>query len=183
MPLFTSAREKRLWVGALMVVVIIFITLFVGRPLANLFTDGDVRAAIFLLVMLLVGATIIAHGLNAKPSQLEISILLGIIAVYIMFFLRLGLPERTHLIEYSVLAIFIHKAIVERMRNGKNIRVPALWAMVGAFLIGVLDECIQIFLPNRVFDLEDILFNGMAVTTAIGSSLILKWARKKMGKT
>jgi hypothetical protein len=43
----------------------------------------------------------------------------------------------------------------------------------------VLDECIQIFLPDRVFDTDDILFNGFAGLMAIGSSLVLQWIRKK----
>jgi VanZ family protein len=100
-----------------------------------------------------------------------------------MFFLRMGLPRRSHLIEYSVLATFVHKALIERLNQGKYIVQPALHVLLIAFLIGVLDECIQIFLPNRVFDLYDILFNGIAVAIAIGSTLVLSWLRKRMKGT
>ncbi len=99
-----------------------------------------------------------------------------------MLFLRLGLPERSHLFEYSVLAIIIHKALNERANQGGQVPVPALLAFAIAFLIGVFDECLQIILPDRVFDPVDILFNGFAVTMAIGSSVILRWIRNYRNK-
>ncbi len=115
MPLFTSKREKYLWLWALAVVMAIFSTLFIGRPFTKLFKSQDVQAAIFLLGMLLVGIAIVAHALKTKPGKIEIALLSGIIAVYIMWLLRLGLAERNHLIEYSILAIVIHKALSEKL--------------------------------------------------------------------
>ena len=182
MGLFTSSREKHLWIWSFAVLTTIFSTLFIGQPLARLFGNQDVRAVVFVLVMILVGATIIIHALKTKPGKVEITLLLGIVAVYIMFFLRLGMPERSHLMEYSVLAIFIHKAIIERVNQGKQIRWPALLSFFLAFLIGVVDECIQIILPERVFDTDDIIFNAMAVAMAIGSCVVLAWVSKRMGR-
>ncbi|NNK76749.1 MAG: VanZ family protein [Maribacter sp.] len=179
MTLFTSKREKKLWLWAFVVFLGIFATLFFGQPLADLFSSQDLRAIIFVLVMILVGITILVHALKTKPSRNELTLWIGLLAVYTMFILRLGMAERTHLMEYSVLAIFIHSAFMERVDQGKQIRFPALTALVSTFLIGVLDECIQIFLPNRYFDPEDIIFNCMAATMAIGSSMILNWARMR----
>ena len=96
-----------------------------------------------------------------------------------MFILRLGMPERSHLMEYGVLAIFIHMAIRERLSQGKRIPLPELITFIITFLVGVLDECIQILLPNRYFDLEDIVFNGIAAAMAIGSYVLLTWVRKR----
>jgi len=180
MPLFKSTREKRLWTWTIVVVATIFSTLFIGQPLANELRDQNLQAVFFVLGMLLVGSAILAHGIQDKPGKIEITVLLGIIAVYVMLFVRLGLPERSHLIEYSVLAIFIHKALVERIAQGQAIRIPGLLALVSAFLIGVLDECIQSILPHRVFDPQDILFNGIAVTAAVGSSALLTWIRQRI---
>ncbi len=180
---FTSSREKRLWLWAFVVFATIYATLFIGRPLANQLRDQNIQAIFFLFGILLVGAAIIVHGLRTKPSKLEISILLGIIAVYVMFIFRLGAPERSHVMEYSVLAIFIHKALIERAHQRKLIVAPAFLAVIVAFLIGVLDESIQIILPNRVFDPQDILFNGIAVTVAVGASALLTEVRKRIEKT
>jgi len=182
MSLFTSSREKYLWFWVLLVLATIISTLFIGRPFTNLLRDQNIQAVIFVLGMILVGVTTIVHALKTKPGKIEIAILLGIITVYTMFFFRLGAPERSHLIEYSVLAIFIHKALIERVKYGRQIYKPALLAILATVLIGVFDESIQLFLPNRVFDVNDIVFNGFAGLMAIGSTLILNWIHKKIKK-
>lgn len=183
MPLFTSSREKRLWLWAFVVFAAILSTLFIGKPLASLLSDQNVQAVFFVAGMILVGAAIAVHMFRTKPGKTEIAVVFGIVAVYMMFFLRLGLPERSHLIEYSVLAIFIHKAFRERINHSAANYSPALFAFTLTFLIGVLDECIQIVLPDRVFDPLDIVFNGMAITMAIGSSVAYAWVRKWTGKS
>ena len=82
------------------------------------FGDQNMQAAIFMLGMLLTAATVIVHGFRIKPGSMELTIWMGMVAVYLMFFLRLGLPERSHLMEYGVLAVFSHLALMERARRG-----------------------------------------------------------------
>ena len=180
MTFFTSTREKHLWLWSFLVFVTIISTLFIGRPLANQLRDQNIQAIFFLLGMILVGAAVVNHGLRWRPGKIEISVLLGIVAVYVMFFFRLGAPERSHLIEYSVLAIFIHEALIERKTLGKSLYKPALMALVITFLVGVADEYLQFFLPDRVFDPEDILFNGLAAGMAIGFSALLGWIHRRL---
>lgn len=182
MPLFTSPREKRLWLYAFLVMFAIFSILAFGRPFQEMLRDQNIQAVFFLSGMILTGATIIVHGLKVKPSKTEIAIWFGLSAVYIMFVFRLGAPERSHLIEYSVLAIFIHKALNERVNQEKKWPLTAIIALLLTALIGTLDEWIQLFLPERVFDPEDILFNALSALTAIGVSLAIQWTRKKFGK-
>ena len=183
MPLFTSPREKQLWTWALVVFGTICSTLFFGQPLAKLFGNQNVQGIIFVLGMVLVGSAILVHALKRKPSKIEIGLLLGISAVYLMFFLRLGLPERSHLIEYSVLAIIIHKAVTERFGQEEKILKAAFLALILTFLLGVLDESMQLFLPHRVFDPVDILFNGFAAAAAIGANVVLTWVRRLMDRS
>ncbi len=38
------------------------------------------------------------------------------------------------------------------------------------------------FLPSRVFDPEDILFNVLAAVMAVAASVALGWARLRMGE-
>ena len=180
MSFFTSPREKRLWLYALVVLFIILLTLFVGRPFLELFESQDVQAALFMMGLLLVVATIGFYGFTLKPSYKELVVWLGFSTVFLLFFLRLGLAERSHLIEYCVLAIFIHQALLERKNNVKDMPPPWLLALLLTFFIGVIDECIQIFLPDRVFHDEDIIFNGLAALMAIGGSGMLRWIRKKL---
>ena len=181
--LFTSSREKRLWLWTGVVIIVIYSTLFIGQPLLELLSSQDLRAAFFLLGMFLVGVAILLHGWRAKPDKFQIALITGLLAVYVMFFLRLGMPERSHLIEYSVLAIFVHQALIERLDDEKGVWITEQMATVLAFLVGVLDESVQLFIPDRVFDPVDILFNGMVITMAIGSALLLQWIRKRTSKS
>ena len=179
MSFFKSSREKRLWLYVVMVIIAILSTLAFGRPLQEMLKDQNMQAVIFLTGMILTGTTMIVHGLKVQPDKIELTIWLGLTAVYLMLFLRLGLPERSHLIEYSVLAIFIHKALIERRHPSKQVFVPALLALMITSIIGTLDEGIQLFLPTRVFDPVDIFFNCCAALGAIVASTILQWAGKK----
>ena len=182
MSLFKSSREKRYWLYALAVVLVIYSTLIVGNPLESIMRNQDVQAGFFFLVMGLIGLVVLAHGLSPNPKKTEIAIWLGIAAVSIMLFLRLGISERSHLMEYSVLAIFIHKALLERKTYFNSILIPALVAFLLTFLIGLIDEGIQLFLPSRVFDPIDILFNTLAAFFAIGASMLLYFAKKRVRK-
>ncbi len=118
--------------------------------------------------------------LKVRPGGVEIGVGLGVAATYLMVFVRMGIPvvERTHLIEYGVVAVFVYAALTERRSQGRRVPAPALLAVLATSLIGVLDECIQAFLPSRVFDPRDILFNVLAAVMAVAASALLGWIRQ-----
>ena len=116
--------------------------------------------------------------LEANALRVEVGVALGIGVVYFLVFLRMAIPERSHLMEYSVLAVFIYEALTERASRGRRVPVPALLAIGATSLLGALDECIQLTLPSRVFDLQDILFNVLASVMAVVAMAALSWARR-----
>ena len=183
MPLFASERERRLWLWTLVVVVAIYSTLGLAGTLADELSDRDLLDSFFVFGFFLVLATIATQALKTRPRGLEIGVALGVAAAYLMVFVRMGIPleERTHLIEYGVVAVFIHAALTERASQGRRVPVPALLAVLATALVGVLDECIQAVLPSRVFDPRDIGFNVLAAVMAIGASVALGWARRRGG--
>lgn len=183
MTLFTSARERKFWRWALLVTTAIYASLFLGNPLAHLVEDQNIAAIFFLLGMAVVGGAILFHSLETRPGKIELAVAFGFLAVFIMFFLRLGLAERSHVIEYSILAILVDKAIHERADQAKNITWPSVMAWLISFMIGVVDECVQILIPDRVFDPTDIVFNGIAVTLAIAPKILIQWVRKRIRKS
>jgi len=180
MNLFTSDRERRLWRWTLAVVMAIYSTLGLARILAGALRDRGLLDGVFVFGMLLIIAAIVTQALKTRAGGAEIGVALGVVAVYLMLFARMAIPEeRTHLIEYSVVAVFIFEALKERMSQGHRVPVPALLAVFVTALIGVLDECIQAFLPSRVFDPRDILFNVLAGLMAVTASVALGWARRR----
>ncbi len=180
MSLFSSDRERRLWAWTLVVLGAVYLSFGLAQKLAGLLPSSDWNAVFFLLACLLVLGAVVTQGLKMRPSGAEISVALGVAAVYLLVFVRLtAVTERSHLVEYSVVAVLIYEALLERASQGRRVPVPALLALLIASLIGVLDECIQAFVPNRVFDPVDILFNVVAIAMAIVASLALGWARKR----
>ncbi len=182
MALFTSKREKRLWFWLAVVLLAIYSTLGLARPLAQLLRERGLISNLFWLGLFLVALTVLWQGLKKRPHKTEIAIWLGVMAVYILVMARMAIPEeRSHLIEYSVVGIIIHEALKERASNGKRIPKPAVLAIFITALAGLIDECIQALLPNRIFDLFDISFNALAGLMAIGSSSLISWVRARFG--
>lgn len=177
MNFWTSKKEKRYWFAAALVLFAILATLAFGRPLQHMLRSQALQAVFFVAGMLLVAVAVLIHGFKVKPDKKEIALWIGLAAVYTMFVFRLGAPERSHLIEYSVLAIFIHKALIERYHATKKVLKPALIAFVTTAIIGVLDEGVQYFIPNRHFDPVDIVFNCLAALMAVGGTLAIQFAR------
>ena len=177
---FSSHRERRLWVWTLLVVAAIYATLGLATAWAGVLRDSGLLTVFFVGAMLLIGAAVVTRGLQVRPGGLEVAVALGVAAVYGLVFVRMALEtERSHLIEYGVVALLIHEALTERASQGRRVPVPALLAFLAAVVVGAVDEGIQAFLPVRVFDPQDILFNALAAFMAIAGSVALAWARRR----
>lgn len=167
-----------MWLVAGAVVVAIYSTLGLARTLAEELRNRELIDAAFAGALVLIGAAIVTLGLKTRAGSAEIGVALGAIAVYFLAFLRMASPEeRTHLIEYGVLAVLVFEALTERAVKGKRVPAPALLAALLTALVGVLDESIQALIPSRVFDPVDILFNVLAAITAVGALVALRRAR------
>ena len=177
---FTSIRERRLWLSTVAVVAAIYATLGLTGRLASTLRDAELLSAFFALGMVLIGVAIAVQGLLSRPGSAEIAVALGVATAYFMVFVRMGsLEERTHLIEYGIVALLIHAALNERAIWRPHVPAPALLAVTIAGSIGVVDELIQALLPTRVFDPRDILFNIVAAVFAVGAVKALRWARRR----
>lgn len=184
MTLFSSVREKRLWLAALLVLVAIYATLGFSGSLAGYVRDRNLLTPFFILGLFMVLGTILTHGLKTKPKGMEIVTGLGIVAAYLLLFTRISVPEDAHghLVEYSLVAIFIYEALRERKNQGHKLRNPALTTLLIGLFLSFLDEGIQALLPSRVFDPKDLLFDILAVVFAIASSMLLTWIRQRINR-
>ena len=183
MSFFSSTRERRLWAWTLLVVAAIYATLGLATTVVGLLPDSGILSFFFVLAMLMIGVAVLTRGLQWRPGGVEIAVALGVAAVYGLVFVRMALEtERSHLIEYGVVALLIYEALTERASQGRRVPMPALLAFLVAVVIGAVDEGIQWFVPVRVFDPQDILFNALAAFMAVAGSVALAWARRRTRK-
>lgn len=176
--LFTSYRERWLWVWAGVVLAGIFASIFLVNTLVSVMRNEALAGTLFSAGMILIVVMIVVLSLKARPGGLEIGVGIGILAVYTIIFARMTVPStRSHIIEYSVLAAIIYAALRERVENGRHVPYPAVLTIGISTGIGIIDEIIHALMPSRVFDLFDIFFDWLASVMAVTASAALIWAR------
>lgn len=184
MALFSSTREKRLWLWTLAVLVAIYSTLGLAGSLAQELNELNKRAvegAVFTSFVGAIVAGMLIVLLNRRSGWREIGVVLAVAVVYLAAVLRMFVSsaDRTHLFEYSLVALLIHRALTERQDQGRRVPAPAALAVILTALAGWLDEGIQGLIPNRVYELRDVAFNTLAATMAILSSVAVGLARRR----
>jgi len=175
---FGTRRERNLWLLTAAVVAAIYSTLGLATTMAEELTNRDLLDSISAVALLALFAVVALVGLKGRaPTVFQAAIAIGVVAVYALVFLRMASPiERSHLFEYSLVAILIHEALLERSLAGRLVARPALLAIGAAAAIGVVDELIQLVLPNRVFDPIDLAFNAFAAFMGVAVSSAVGWA-------
>ncbi len=173
--LFTSKRERRLWVWTLVLTASIYLTAGIAHPVAEFLQRHDLLGTAFMSGSALVIVTVLAQQLRRYAGWAAFSLWCGVAAIYVLILARIEIPEeRTHLIEYGVLAAFIYDAFFERIRNGSPVPVPAILTIGITVFLGLVDEIIQIFIPNRVFDIRDVGFNAFSGGMVVLFNVILR---------
>jgi hypothetical protein len=179
MTLVTSGRERRLWLWTLSVLVAIYSSLGPARGVVDALRERNLLRVSFAVVVLLVVLVFLWHWRRARPGWSEIGVALGVALAYGWTFLRIENPaERTHLIEYGIVAALVHQALLERGRRGRPVPQPAALTVAATALLGLLDEGIQAVLPSRVFDWNDVFFNALAGFMVIVARLALAPVRR-----
>lgn len=166
--------EKTFWKLSVGIVLLIFSTIFIGNPLREIWSDQGGHALVFVLGMLLVGSAVLIGGLSGPHRWQRWAVRLGLAAVFLMFFLRLSIAERSHIIEYSVLAYCLHEALKRNPIIQNRFRYPWILAFLFTIVIAGIDEGIQMIIPQRVGSWEDFAFDSGAAAFAIGINILLK---------
>lgn len=183
MVVFTSTRERRMWSWALTVTAVIYATLGQVPVVADTLRDRNLLDNTFFAAFLVVVAALVVVGVAVRPGWREVMIVIAALSAYVMAFLRFANPaERTHLVEFGVVAALVYLALQERRENGATVRAPALMAFGIAGLLGLIDEGIQAILPTRFFDPIDVAFNLGAALMAIVAVAALQRARTARNK-
>ncbi|MFC1646165.1 VanZ family protein [Candidatus Omnitrophota bacterium] len=95
---------------------------------------------------------------------------------YILFFLFIGIiiatiklvklpAEKIHVAEYGLLGVLFYNALkVDFDRFGKKLYI---YGIIACLIIGILDEIIQLILPNRYFGWSDIVVNSVCAIVVL----------------
>ncbi len=172
--LFTSIRERRLWTSTAVVILAIWSTLGPARVIASSLRERGLLGISIVLFLLAILGFLGYSWMKKRPDWREAGMVVGVIIAYLMVGVRIeSWEERTHLIEYGIVAALIHEALLERVKNGKVIRRTALIAIISTTCLGLIDETIQAFIPSRVFDFRDVFFNAFAGFMIIAARLAI----------
>lgn len=171
----TSKRERIFWVLAGLNLLGILCSLFIAGQLIPYEWFQENQTNIYVGSFFTMVVLFIALGLNRYIGGPVIYGVFGLVIVYVMVAVRLNMSpaERTHIFEYGLLAVFLYHALKERKRQLPKTKRPALTAFLITFIIGFLDEFTQYFLPGRVFDPIDLVFNNVAAAGGIGLNWLL----------
>lgn len=111
---------------------------------------GILGAAGFILLIFL-------KKIKASPGSYLWLIVLS--AIYIYFILTIPIvAEKVHFLQYGLLSIFVFSALKDHFNDPSVYIIGALLV----FILGLIDEYIQGILPNRVAEIRDICWNGLA---------------------
>jgi VanZ family protein len=184
----TSKREKRLWLWAAACQIAIYASLaYVRAPTEWLRERGLLRYTIgffFLIAVVWIGVWL----WRRRPSRGELLVIAGFALIYALVLLNMSrVEERAHFLQYGVVGGLIYAALRERRQNllatgrppGFLTRLPALTAIIVTGLLGWGDEGIQAVLPNRYYDLRDLVWNFGAGVLVVSAMASLRWARER----
>ncbi len=182
--LFLSQRESRFWSAAGLCLLLIYLSAFFARPLANYLRDRNLLRGAVLAVFLVAVGVVVCRLRAVRPGW-RAWVASGIVAsVYLLLLVAVPMlpEERLHFLEYGLVAVLVYEALRERRevgamqsvgsRRGWGRTSPSLLAVALTGLAGWLDEGIQALLPDRYYDLRDVAFNTVAAVLAVGS---VKW--------
>jgi len=181
MSLFKTDKEKTSWKYVVAIMILIAASLFLGNPVLQIMKDNNVQASFFLSSMVLIGLAIFYRNSELIFVKTKLYLFFSFAAVILLLLVRLGIEERSHLIEYGIITLLVYKAVEARFPDQKEIgKLKYLAALIFAIGLSVIDEILQHFFPNRVFDLQDLLFNTLAVLFTLGVIFVTEymWLRQ-----
>lgn len=187
----TSSKEKRLWARAVACVLAIYCSTPVVRPVANYLRDRNLLRLAVATSFALAVVWIFRVLLRERLGRREVLALGCVGLIYVVVLSRLPLPEeRIHYLEYGILAGLIYSALLQRRFHQLEVSEkewdeqrfrelgPALAAIGFNALLGWVDEGIQAMIPDRHYDLRDIMMNTLAGTIAVFAMVVLRQARR-----
>ena len=78
-----------------------------------------------------------------------------------------------HFLAYAVLGVLVFRAL-KFLPTGDNVLLRVVMAIVISGLVGVSDEILQVFVPNRTLDREDLYYDVAGCFSGIMAYILYK---------
>ena len=137
--------------------------------LLRAYTGEAIRhVGIVAVVLFAIAAVVSIWRTRAHYTLSRYALLAGLAAVYAYMLSAFAQfpAERLHLVEYGFMGYMFLRAL--------RIDLPTGWAYAVAWgitvLVGIGDECIQLVLPQRFFEVKDIQLN--AISAGLGLCVV-----------
>ncbi|MDI6791269.1 MAG: VanZ family protein [bacterium] len=88
-----------------------------------------------------------------------------------------GLDKAAHLVEYTILAILLARALKNSDSKGLSNNWGSLTIVI-AILYGITDETHQYFVPLRESDVYDLLFDSLGAVIGQAGWWLLSWKKR-----
>lgn len=159
--------NKRLWIIITIYIATIYTTLPVMRPVLNFLYKSLGKDVLSLgvngLLVLAILSFLIFIFKNSNQRYGRLTLILVVLLLGGVVAMGYERPEeRLHFLEYGILGYLVLKATMNSWR------LPVLSSFVLVSIIGIGDETIQRFLPNRVGDIRDVFMNSFGGLLGIG---------------
>ena len=124
------------------------------------------------ILFLLSAAGLILYLKRAVLGKIKLPIFIGVFIAWSLFAWHLDiLVERMHLLEYGLLGWL---AIRDTLRKKKGIVKASIFSALFILGVGIVDEAFQWWLPYRVGDTRDVVFNEVGGLWGMSLFLISK---------
>jgi hypothetical protein len=149
------------WLWVTVYTLFLYAIIPFSRDLLNLskeFLGESFSFSMNLTFILIAGMVLMAHWLKRALTVGQWGRLIAAFLLLLLFATQLEIPEeRIHLLQYAVLGYLV--VLAQRLQC----RSITLYnrALLLVFVIGTGDELIQAILPDRFFDIRDVLFNAV----------------------
>ena len=177
-----KAKRFTYWLLVSLLVSFILITDVTGRYLID-FLKAHLPLKPLILVAFTAGLTWGAFEIHRqkliRKSLTYWTLLLTLIIYSYIVLVDVRAPEETiHYVEFSVLAYLIYRGVFVDLSGLKGWLVTAL--LIGFF--GWLAEFLQLYIPNRYYDLQDMVMNFLGSAFGILFTLIVLQEKIRFGR-
>lgn len=165
--------ERRFWLLALALVGVIYATLSVARDAAEFLRDRNLLRLCVGALFAMSGVAVLAWAVRQRLGPRAWGVLaLGTAALAWGVRAVSPVEVKLHFVQYGVLGGLFYLAL-----SARGVRAAPLFAILLTGIAGWLDEGIQYLLPNRWYDIQDVLINAVAGAITVLTLVLLGWAR------